>query len=102
MKIDNAINQITRIQNKDVKPKRTKESGTAASAAVSDQVQLTGAASLLRELETTLSDVPAEDAGKVDSIRQAIADGRFVVDEEAVAEGMVQETIEQLSHHRPR
>lgn len=102
MKIDNAINQVTSIQNKNVRAKRVKETSSAASGAVSDQVELTGASSLLRDMETRLADLPGEDAAKVADIRQAIADGRFVVDEEAVAEGLVQETIEQLTHRASR
>lgn len=101
MKIDSAINQITSIQNKGVKAKRVKEDSAASSAnSVSDSVNLTDASSLLGELETQLSELPTQDSTKVDSIRRAINDGSFVVDEEAVAEGMVQESIEQLRHQR--
>jgi len=103
VKIDSALQHVASIQAKGVKSKQSKDK-TAASAAgsVSDNVELTGTSSLMRELETQLADLPPEDAGKVESIRQAIADGTFKVDEEAVAEGMVQETIEQLSHQHNR
>jgi len=101
VKIDSALQQVTSAQAKGIKSKRSKDKGGSSSTgAVSDNVQLTDASSLLRELETQLGEVPAEDAGKVESVRQAIADGTFVVDEEAVAEGLVKETIEQLSHRQ--
>ena len=101
MKIDSALQQVTSAQAKGIKSKRSKDKGGSSSTgAVSDNVQLTDASSLLRELETRLGEVPAEDAGKVESVRQAIAEGTFVVDEEAVAEGLVKETIEQLSHRQ--
>ena len=103
MKIDSAIQHITSVQAKGVKSKQSKDKNAASAAAsVSDNVELTGASSRMRELETQLAELPPEDAGKVESIRQAIADGTFKVDEEAVAEGMVQETIEQLSHQHNR
>lgn len=103
MKIDSALQHISSVQNKGVKSKQSKDKAAgSASGSVSDNVELTGTSSLMRELETQLADVPSEDAGKVESIRQAIADGTFKVDEEAVAEGMVQETIEQLSHQHNR
>ena len=38
----------------------------------------------------------ANNAKAIESIRQAIAEGRFQVDEEAVAEGLVRETISNL------
>jgi len=103
VKIDSALQHITHIQAKGVKTKSSRGK-TAASidGSISDNVQLTGTSSRIRELETQLADLPAEDAGKVESIRQAIIDGTFKVDEEAVAEGMVQETIEQLSHRHNR
>jgi negative regulator of flagellin synthesis FlgM len=103
VKIDSVVQQITSVQAKDVKSKQSKgKSGASAAAAVSDNLALTGASSRMRDLETQLADLPPEDAGKVESIRQSIADGTFTVDEEAVAEGLVQETIEQLSHRHNR
>ncbi len=103
MKIDSALQHVTSLQTKGVKAKSaTKADGPLSSGLVSDNVQITGTSSRLRELEARLADVPIEDAGKVESIRQAIAEGSFQVDEEAVAEGMVQETIEQLSHRHTR
>ena len=103
MKIDSALQQIASVQAKDVKSKQSKgKTGASASSLVSDNVELTGASSRMRDLETQLADLPPEDAAKVESIRQSIADGTFTVDEEAVAEGMVEETIEQLSHRHNR
>ena len=103
MKIDSALQQITSVQAKDVKSKQSKgKTGASASSLVSDNVELTGASSRMRDLEAQLADLPHEDAAKVESIRQSIADGTFTVDEEAVAEGMVEETIEQLSHRHNR
>ena len=103
MKIDSALQQITSVQAKDVKPKQSKgKAGASASSLVSDNVELTGAASRMLDLEAQLADLPPEDAAMVESIRQSIADGTFTVDEEAVAEGMVEETIEQLSHRHNR
>ena len=101
MKIDSALQHVSSVQSKGVKSKTSKGGKVSAgSSSVSDNVQLTDTSSRLRELEMQLSDVPMEDAGKVESIRQAIADGSFKVDEEAVAESMVRESIEQL-RHRP-
>ena len=97
MKIDSALQHVTGVQTKGVKSKQSKDKMAAADAAsVSDDVQLTDTASRMRELEMQLADIPSQDAAKVESIRQAVADGTFKVDEEAVAESMVEETMEQL------
>jgi negative regulator of flagellin synthesis FlgM len=102
VKIDSALQHISSIQSKGLKKSAKGKVASSAAGSVSDSVELTGASSILSELETQLADIPSEDAGKVESIRQSIAEGRFQVDEEAVAEGMVQETIEQLSYRHNR
>jgi flagellar biosynthesis anti-sigma factor FlgM len=102
VKIDSVLQHITSVQAKGVKSKQSKGTTAAAAGSVSDNVELTGTSSRMRELEMQLAELSPEDAGKVESIRQSIADGTFKVDEEAVAEGLVQETIEQLSHQHNR
>ncbi|MCP5277327.1 MAG: flagellar biosynthesis anti-sigma factor FlgM [Thiobacillus sp.] len=97
MKIDNSM--------KAEAPPRVKEArggkGRATTSptrqlGVHDQVELTGEAGKLRDLENRLAELEISDPEKVASIRQAIADGTFKVDDEAVAEGLINETIEHL------
>jgi len=103
VKIDSALQHVASIQAKGVKSKSAKDRTVAGgSTSISDNVEITDTSARMRELELQLYDQPPEDADKVSAIRQAIADGSFQVDEEAVAEGMVQETIEQLSHRQSR
>lgn len=63
---------------------------------VHDEVNLTGDAAKLQELEARLAELEITDPKKVEAIRQAIADGTFKVDEEAVADGLINEAIEHL------
>ncbi len=103
MKIDSVVQHVASIQNKGVKSKSAKDNaGPGVSSSVSDNVEITDTSARMRELERQLADQPPEDADKVSTIRQALADGSFSVDEEAVAEGMVREAIEQLRHHQSR
>lgn len=103
MKIDSALQHLGSVQTKGVKSKPSKDKAGASNAtAVSDDVRLTATSSRMRELEMQLAQLPADDAGKVEAVRQAIAQGTFQVDEEAVAEGMVEESIEQLRHRQQR
>lgn len=97
MKIDNAIKNVTAPRIRDAKPaKVTSGTGQGGNATVSDNVQLTDHSSLLQVMEAHLADIEVTDPGKVEAIRQSIADGTFKVDEEAVAEGLVQESLENL------
>lgn len=93
MKIDNTIKSIPAPRGKDTKSAVSRLLQPADPAAVSDEVQLTKTSEKMRQLESDLSDIDITDAAKVESIRQAIADGNFKVDEEAVAEGLIQESI---------
>lgn len=98
MKIDSTLKNVAGVQ---AKPKagKGKASETGKSqTGVQDNVDLTAQASLMRSLESSLADLPDTDVGKVEEVRQAIAEGRFKVDEEVVAEKLVEETMEDLHH----
>lgn len=69
---------------------------------VQDEVELTGDAAKLQELEARLAELEITDPKKVEAIRQAIAEGRFKVDEEAVADALVNEAIDLLSQQGRR
>jgi len=69
---------------------------------VHDEVELTGGAAKLQELEARLAELEITDPKKVEAIRQAIAEGTFKVDEEAVADALVNEAIELLSQQGKR
>ncbi len=98
MKIDNTWKNVAGVQPK-VKAGKGKASDTGTSrSGVQDNVDLTTQASLMRSLESTLADLPDTDIGKVEEVRQAIAEGRFRVDEEVVAEKLVENTMENLHH----
>lgn len=100
MKIDTTVKSLPPGRGKDVKTgKGPAWTGGARSASVSDDVRLTSTSGKLSELEAQLAEVDVTDSGKIESIRQSIADGRFVVDEEAVAEGLIQESIDHITRH---
>lgn len=95
MKIDPTV--------KTVAPLKAAETGAGKGSAaphrthtVQDQVALTDSAARLRELEARLAELDITDPARVEAVRQAIAEGRFQVDPEAVADGMIREAIELL------
>ena len=70
------------------------ESGVAekdarGAASTSDTVELTSRAKLLERLEKNLAAVPAIDSARVETIKQAIANGQYEIDSEAIADAMI-------------
>jgi negative regulator of flagellin synthesis FlgM len=97
VKIDDSLNGVAAIRNRDTQKKK----GNAAASATQpdsagDSVEITQTSAHLSQLEDALTRIDSSDAGKVEAIRLAIAEGRFQVDEEAVASALVQGTMEQL------
>ncbi len=103
MKIDTTIKAVTAPRSKDAKSTKGQMLASAADpASVSDEVRLTSASGKLRQFETELADVDVADSGKVEAVRQAIADGSFSVDEEVVAEGLIQESVDNITQQARR
>jgi negative regulator of flagellin synthesis FlgM len=98
MKIDSSLKGVTGVQPKPGAGKTKAGERSQTQGGVQDNVDLTGQASLMRSLEASLADVPDTDVGKVEAVRQAIAEGRFKVDDEVVAEKLVESTMENLHH----
>ncbi len=98
MKIDNTLKTEAPAKVKDARGGKGRTlSSSAHPSGIHDEVNLTGDATKLRELEARLAELEITDPKKVESIRQAIADGTFKVDEEAVADGLINEAISHLS-----
>ena len=62
---------------------------TAAPKSSDDQVRLSDEAQTLKRLQDSIADLPAFDNDRVESIREAIAEGRYHVDPERLAERFV-------------
>ncbi|ATE59404.1 flagellar biosynthesis anti-sigma factor FlgM [Thauera sinica] len=68
----------------------------ATVATASDKVELSSLSSSLQKAEAAMAETPVIDQKKVDEIRQAIADGRFKVDADRVADGLIASVREML------
>lgn len=103
MKIETTIKSVTASRGKDTKLGKVRTVSLSADmTSVSDDVRLTSTSGKLRQLESELAEVGIADSGKIESVRQAIADGSFVVNEEAVAEELIQESIDNITHRPQR
>lgn len=61
-----------------------------------DRVQLSPLSSQLQAIESSMADTPVVDSARVAEIRQAIAEGRFKVNPDAVANHLLQTARELL------
>ncbi len=102
MKINDSINGVSAARRTRELRAREGRPGSAqgATADSGDSVDLTRASLQLRAMEESLADVPVMDTAKIESLRQAIAEGRFTVDEDLVAERLVKSILEQLRHRK--
>jgi negative regulator of flagellin synthesis FlgM len=102
VKIDSTLTGVAGVRGKgSVGVKGKSKDQQSSSSSVQDNVSLSSDSSRLQALEAALAEIDIEDADKIEGIRQAIANGQFTVDEEVVAEKMVESTMEQLSHQKP-
>ena len=100
MKIDTTIKTAPAAGAKTPRPAAGRaRTGAPSGPAVSDEVRLTSTSGRMRQLEAELAQLDIDDPGKVESVRQAIDQGRFAVNEEAVAEKLIQEAIDHIAHH---
>ncbi len=96
MKIENIVKSAPAARPKETRSAPTRTFSPELAKVISDDVKLTATAEKLSQLDDDINSLDVSDRGKIESIRQAIAEGRFQVDEEAVAEGLVRETITNL------
>lgn len=101
MKIDNGLKGIGTGRAQEVKARK---GGTTSrgkdSLATGESVDLTSTAAKLNALESMLADVEVIDMNKVEAVRQAISEGRFQVNPEAIAERLLENIVEGLKQQR--
>jgi negative regulator of flagellin synthesis FlgM len=97
VKIDDSILKTPRVGSQKLRNAKGKRSVDATHVGVSqDSVEITQASSQLQVLEEKIGQLGTSETGRLEAIRQAVAEGRFQVDEEAVADALVKSSIESL------
>lgn len=98
MKIDSTLKTDAPTKTKEAKGGKSRTlTRPTQQDGIHDEVRLTGDAAKLQELEARLAELEITNPKKVEAIRLAIADGTFKVNEEAVADGLINEAIDYLS-----
>lgn len=101
MKIDNSIGKTILTpsgERKVVRPPDPKSEGTAQTAG-GDEVKLTSS-SQLQAMGSTLNSSAPVDMAKVEAIKQAISEGRFKINPEAIAERLLNSVQDLLTNQK--
>ena len=65
-----------------------------------DSVQLSSMSTQIQAIETGISEASGFDAAKVEAIKQAISEGRFTINAEAIADKLISSTRELLAQQQ--
>lgn len=98
MKIDNSVKATGSLPPNEGRARSAKESPKAeGSNAGSERVELSSLSSRMLQMEEAISNTPVVDGAKVDEIKQAMSEGRFKVNTEKVADGLIESVRQMLS-----
>jgi len=96
MKIDSSIKSGSAGTVSGGGSRPAKGAPSAPGSGAGDRVQLSPLSSQLQAIESSMANTPVVDSARVAEIRQAIADGRFKVNPDAVADQLLQTARELL------
>ncbi len=89
-KIDGGITASTHVRPVTTPAKATPADGSAARPVeATDSVRLTGEATSLQALQRELSAAPAVDTARVQAVREALENGSYRIDPDAIAKRML-------------
>jgi negative regulator of flagellin synthesis FlgM len=102
MKIENILKPVgsTAVTDSAGKTGKVSEHGPKGVESSGEKVNLSPLSNRLKEAEASLKDLPVVDKAKVDEIKQAIAEGKFKVNAEVVADRLIDTVKELLSSRK--
>ncbi|MDD3352776.1 flagellar biosynthesis anti-sigma factor FlgM [Zoogloea sp.] len=98
MKIDNSLKATAGLPTSDTRTRASDKAGRTDAAQGGDngKVQISSLSTSLQQMEETIAGTPVVDSARVNEIKQAITEGRFRVDTEKVADGLIQSVRQML------
>ncbi|HZM45613.1 MAG TPA: flagellar biosynthesis anti-sigma factor FlgM [Burkholderiales bacterium] len=101
MKIENSVKSVTSsaVQQEPGRPGKGAAADAAASP-VSTNVKLSSLSAQLHMIEKGFADTPVVDAAHVAELKEAISEGRFKVNSEAVADKLIDTVKELIRAHK--
>lgn len=100
-KLNSALKNVTDVRAKPSASSREKSdkaegSDSNSSNNASSSVNITSTTNRLQAMDAALAEVTIIDTAKVEQIRQAIAEGRFSVNPEAIADGLIRDSLNSM------
>lgn len=92
MKIDTSVKSPVSTGVKETASRSAKAGATSSAsknAPTQDSVQITSLSSQLQAMEGSMDNVPVVNSAHVEAIKQAISEGRFKINPEAIADGLL-------------
>lgn len=96
MKIDNSLKSLGGVAPSEGRSRPVRDS-VASAGEPAAQVGLSSLSSTLQQAEAAAASTPAVNSARVAEIRQAIAEGRYKVNVEGIAQGLIDSTRELLA-----
>lgn len=97
MKIDNSIKTLGNLPSANDSRNRTvKEQSTPQAVDAGTKVELSSLSSSLQKMESTIANVPVVNSSRVAELKKAIAEGRYQVNPESLANAMLQNAQQML------
>lgn len=100
MKVDNSTRTPSLTSDTAIAPRGAKQASQGGSAAPQDSVTLSPVSGQIQALEAGIGEASGFDAAKVEAIRQAISEGRFTINPEAIADKLIASTRELLAQQK--
>lgn len=94
MKIENSVNSLGSVSGSSSKAKPAASPSASNAAPAGAKVQIS---SRFQEIEAAMENTPVVNSERVAEIKQAIAEGRFQVNAERVADGLIASVKDMLS-----
>lgn len=98
MKIDSSTRTSPLTGN--IAPTARGEKPAAQTGGAQDNVQLSNVSTQIQALETSIGKASGFDAAKVEAIKQAISDGHFTINSDAIADKLISSTRELLAQQQ--
>lgn len=95
MKIDNSVKSVGNTPAGEQRARNTGQANPASPGG--DQVKLSSLSSGMQQAEQAIANTPVVDQARVDEIKQAMTDGRFQVDANKVADGLIDSVRQMLA-----
>lgn len=100
MKIDNTLKPTSSVSSES-KTRATRDSSPSSATPGDSRVQLSSLSDRMQQIEQVIGQTPVVDNAKVDEIKTAISEGRFSVNPDKVADGLI-DSVRQMLAAQPR